>query len=101
MEFDPGAVQRIRDLTGADKSLCAVCLCRLHCAGGCHVRHPCSAPAAGYDDVCVQTRLITAAVLLRQLGQAELADAWMDDSRALQKTAFQKSDLLQEGLGGL
>jgi uncharacterized protein len=97
MEFDPGSVQRIRDLTAADKSLCAVCLCRWHCAGGCHVRHPCSARAARYDDVCVQTRLITAAVLLRQLGQAELADAWMDDPRELKKTALQKSDRLIDG----
>jgi uncharacterized protein len=94
LEIDAGAAQSVRDLAAREKTLCADCLCRLHCAGGCHVRHDCSAPAGRYDDLCVQTRLITAGMLLRQLGQGELAEAWLQNRASMRTVALQKTDRL-------
>jgi uncharacterized protein len=95
LEIDPAALQRVRDLTVRERPLCAGCLCRYQCAGGCHVNHD----AAGkYDDLCVQTRLVTLTKLLRQIGQDELAETWLADRRALEKSVWQASDRLEAAL---
>lgn len=83
------ALARARALTVYAKPECARCFCRYHCAGGCPVNHP---TAAAYDDLCLQTRVITAASLLRRLGQGERARAWLADESALRATAYQADD---------
>lgn len=94
--FEPGAVQRARDLTGQQKSACRDCLCRFHCAGGCHVRRCAGTPGRNNAEVCIHTRLITIANLLLGLGQAELLDDWLQDQSALESVALSPSDRLAD-----
>ncbi|NWF69126.1 MAG: radical SAM protein [Chloroflexi bacterium] len=95
--LDAAAIERARGLAVENKPLCANCLCRLHCAGGCHVSHDTARAPGHFDEVCIQTRLITTAALLRQNGQHALADAWLADGAALHATAAQSSDRLIRG----
>jgi hypothetical protein len=46
----------------------------------------------------VQTRLVTLTLLLRQIGQDELADAWLADRQAQETSVWQKSDRLEAAL---
>jgi uncharacterized protein len=95
-EFDRAAVQTARDLNVYQKTWCDDCLCRYHCAGGCHVNHAAINTATGYDTLCVQTRLITVAQLLRSMRQHDLAETWLSDQIALEQTVWQPSDRLIE-----
>ncbi len=96
-EIDPDALQSVRNLTVHQKPLCADCFCRYHCAGGCHVNHNTSAAPGEFDNLCVQTRLITAVSLLRKIGQDTLADDWLSDREALETAVWQKTDRLLVG----
>ncbi|MBN2304061.1 MAG: radical SAM protein [Anaerolineae bacterium] len=93
--LDPAAVQAARDLTVYQKRLCDNCLCRYHCAGGCPVNHATTGPAGHYDALCIQTRLITVAQLLRDIGQHALVETWFADRAELDRTATLLSDRLQ------
>ncbi len=95
--LDPQAVRHARQLNVTQKPFCTNCLCRFHCAGGCHVNHT---PGGPHDPLCIQTRLITIASLLRQLNQPELAVAWLSAQAADHATTWQMSDYLvdQQGL---
>jgi uncharacterized protein len=93
-EIDAQALQAVRAFTVHTKRLCTNCLCRYHCAGGCHVNHRASAPPGQYDDLCIQTRLITIANLLKRLNQHDLVSQWMEDRSALEASAWQRSDRL-------
>ena len=98
--LDPLAIERVRGLNVTNKPRCRDCFCRYHCAGGCHVNHPCAAPPGVYDDLCIMTRLTTAIRLLRQLGQDAAADAWLADRPALERAGRQPDDrLLRAGDG--
>ncbi|NLX09599.1 MAG: radical SAM protein [Chloroflexi bacterium] len=88
------ALQDVRALTVHARPLCADCFCRYHCAGGCHVNHDTRGRPGEYDALCVQTRLITLAGLLREIGQGELAAAWLEDRAACAVSAGQPSDRL-------
>jgi uncharacterized protein len=88
------AIERTRQFSVHDKPLCADCFCRFHCAGGCHVNHKTDRPAGGYDDQCIRTRLVTAALLLDSLGQRELRQEWLADVSAAARTAWQVNDRL-------
>jgi uncharacterized protein len=92
LELDTPQLAAVRGLTVHQKPLCTGCLCRYHCAGGCHVNHDASAAPGNYDDLCLQTRLITIAGLLQRLGQASLAQQWLADRPALEQTAWQSPD---------
>lgn len=92
--LDASAIERVRGLNVYNKPRCRACFCRYHCAGGCHVNHPCASPPGAYDDLCIMTRLTTAARLLRQLGQDAVADAWLADRPALERAALQPDDRL-------
>lgn len=94
MKIDPAALERARSLTVQTKSLCAGCLCRYHCAGGCHVNHDASGSPGQYDALCLQTRMITIAGLLKRLGQTELAETWLTDREAMELSAWQATDEL-------
>jgi uncharacterized protein len=92
LAIDQSALQNVRQLTVHEKALCSSCLCRYHCAGGCHVNHDTS--GGQYDELCLQTRLITITGLLKRLGQADLADEWLNDRSALEISAWQATDEL-------
>ena len=92
-EIDEEQLQRIRSLSVYDKALCFGCLCRYHCAGGCHVNHQMAA-ACHYDDLCIQTRLITIAKLLLQMKQDDLLQEWLENSTAIEATVMQPTDRL-------
>jgi uncharacterized protein len=78
-QIDMDALANVRGLTVDDRQLCQDCLCRYHCAGGCHIHHDTSGAPGAYDDLCVQTRLITIANLLHKIGQPDLAASWMSN----------------------
>ena len=82
LEFDEAGVRRAR-AAAAPKHRCALCLCRYHCAGG-------------GDDFCVQTRLITVASLLDDLGASALGAALLADRSAAQGLALRASDCLAD-----
>lgn len=99
LALDPAAVARVRGLNLANKPRCRDCFCRHHCAGGCHVNHGCDGAPGSYDDLCLLTRVASAARLLRELGQDDAADAWLADRAALERTAVQCDDRLLGGGG--
>ncbi len=92
--IDPQALERVRGLSVHTKPLCANCLCRYDCAGGCHVNHDTSAAAGEYDNLCVQTRIVTIANLLKQIKQTSLVDEWLADEMAVNASIMQTSDRL-------
>jgi uncharacterized protein len=94
LELDSNALERVRNLSVQNKPGCAACFCQYHCAGGCHVRHNGRAATGPGDPDCVQTRLVTAANLLRRLDQNTIATSLLVDHRAMEKAASQTSDLL-------
>jgi len=94
LQIDPETLQRVRELTVLEKPLCANCLCRYHCAGGCHVNHNTALPAGQFDAVCIQTRLVTITQLLNQLGQHRLVDEWLADRAMWEASAWQRTDRL-------
>jgi len=95
-ELEAGALQRVRQLTARPKPLCDNCLCRYHCAGGCHVNHNTALPAGNYGDLCAQTRLVTTAALISQLEHPELVTAWLADEAAAAVSAYQPTDRLED-----
>lgn len=95
-ELDSNAIEQVRQLNVHQKPLCQTCLCRYHCAGGCHVNHNTALPAGHYDDLCRQTRLITISNLLNQLEQHDLVTAWYADEASLARSACQPTDQLAD-----
>lgn len=93
--LDSAVIQQVRQLTVQQKTLCTHCLCRYHCAGGCPVNHPTAVPPGQYDALCIQTRLMTLAALLRRLGQSALVQTWLADPQALETAVFQPNDRLE------
>lgn len=85
-QIDMDALSKVRSLTVDNRPLCRDCLCRYHCAGGCHVNHDTSGAPGAYDEVCIQTRLVTIATLLHKIGQHDMAALWMKN-RAWQEAA--------------
>ena len=77
--FDLENIERIRELVRHPAPLCDTCLCRYHCAGGCHVNHHSIRKTNQYDSVCVRTRLVTIGKLLRRLGKLDLYHRWLDE----------------------
>lgn len=94
-DLDARAVQRARQMTVDHRPRCANCLCRYYCAGGCHVHHDTQAAPGQYDDLCAQTRLITAAALLRQVGGGGLADDLLADRSLSEAVVYQPDDRLE------
>lgn len=93
-KIDANKLQRIRNWTVDKQTLCTNCLARYHCAGGCVVRHNTYLPPGQYDDLCIQTRLITIATLLRKIGQHDLASEWLSSQSAMEAAAIQNTDRL-------
>jgi uncharacterized protein len=91
----PLALKRVRGLSVENRSLCAHCFCRFHCAGGCHVNHDTSGSPGQYDAQCIQTRLVSLMQLLDRLEQPALKQAWLADRSAMQVSAWQAVDRLE------
>jgi len=96
LDLDPLAVQRARDLTGMYKQPCENCFCKYHCAGACHIRRAGSPSARRDAEVCIQTRLITAAHLLGRLNNPDLVASMLHDQPALERLAYQQDDRLAQ-----
>jgi len=94
-EISDEVLQNIRQTNVEQKSLCKNCFCRYHCAGGCHVNHNTQKPAGHFDTQCIQTRLITIALLLKQLGQEDLATSWLNNHSTLEASDWSTSDRLK------
>ena len=95
MELPEQDVHRVRQLA-AGKPRCGNCFCRWSCAGGCHVNHSFPGCSPGYDDFCIQTRLITACSLLDGLGLESMADEFALDQAEMQRLAVRPSDWLED-----
>lgn len=78
LRLDAAALERSRALVVQSRPRCTDCFARWHCAGGCHVDHTWDGAEPALDAVCVQTRLLTAWVLLRNLGLEAAAERWLD-----------------------
>ena len=65
-------------------------------ADGCHVNHSFPGCSPGYDDFCIQTRLITACSLLDGLGLESMADEFALDQAEMQRLAVRPSDRLED-----
>jgi uncharacterized protein len=93
MTLDPAALQRVRRLV-ADKPRCRSCFCRWTCAGACHVNHSYPGCPSSYDDLCIQTRLVTACRLLQNLDLDSLAEELLENRQAMERLALQADDRL-------
>ena len=98
--YEEGAVQRAREASLAHKEACQDCLCQYTCAGGCHVRRASNPEGRHTAQVCYQTRTLMVLRLLHELGQVELADAWLSERQAVEAMVNSASDRLEsvEGL---
>ena len=94
--LDEGAVQAARDLNVWNKPHCERCFCKWHCAGGCHVNHQPADPTGAHARLCVQTRIIAVWNILNSLGRADLAEEWLADDEAVNRTEARPSDLLMD-----
>ncbi len=93
-ELDGEAVAFARSLNVWNKSFCARCFCKWHCAGGCHVNHALPDSAGSYDRLCIQTRIITLRNILKAMGQDDLTHELLADCVALGRAIQQTSDML-------
>ncbi len=80
------ALTRIRQLPQY-KPRCKRCFCQYTCAGGCHVNQTYPGCDKNYTDFCIQTRIVTACLLLRRLGAGDLSQALLNDMQAMQRLA--------------
>ena len=86
VELDFEAIARLRRLP-AQKPRCRRCFCQWSCAGGCHVYQTYPGCDADYTDFCIQTRLVTACLILRQMGCDKVADDLLADPQAMERLA--------------
>ncbi|MDR3631631.1 MAG: radical SAM protein [Desulfocapsaceae bacterium] len=88
---DADAILRLRRLA-EDKPRCINCFCRWSCGGGCHVSHTPPGSSLQYQDYCIQTRLISASMLLDAMGEEQAARVLLADRQAMEALALQRSD---------
>ena len=93
VEIDFEALTRTRRLP-MDKPRCERCFCQWSCAGGCHVNQTYPGCSHSYTDFCIQTRIITACLLLRELGYEHVVDELLADRAAMETLASHPWDVL-------
>ena len=71
-DLEQSQINHVRNLASSNNKLCSTCFCQYSCAGGCYVNHRNPIISQQVDDVCIQTRLITIAKLLYQIGAVQL-----------------------------
>jgi uncharacterized protein len=91
MQIDTDALNRLRRMA-MEKPRCERCFCRWTCAGGCHVVQTYPGCSLDYDDFCIQTRIITACLLLSDLGLDERVDELLEDRTAMEKLVSHPTD---------
>jgi uncharacterized protein len=97
LEINDQNLSVIRAMDGSHNALCSACLCKYHCAGGCHISHRAVQQADQYDNICIQTRLITIAKLLKKIGAQDLYQRWLSSLDTQQDfSASRPSDHLQQ-----
>jgi uncharacterized protein len=74
-----------------DKPRCERCFCRWTCAGGCHARQTPPGCSAEYNPTCLQTRLVTAALLLELTGVDPLC-GFLEQISCAQRLAWHADD---------
>jgi uncharacterized protein len=94
VQVDPVQVEKVRRGI-LDKPRCRACFCRWSCAGGCHVNNTYPGCGAAYSNYCLQTRLITACLLIEELGKIDMVHALLADTAAMQRLATQPSDTFE------
>jgi uncharacterized protein len=77
-----------------EKPACERCFCRWSCAGGCHVTHTPAGCLPRWNGCCIQTRLITAGLLLSQMHCEDLLQRLLKDAGAMAKLASHGEDRL-------
>ncbi len=87
-------LQRIRKLNVQGRQLCDDCLCRCSCGGGCYVNHETSRRAGEFDQLCIYTRLITVAKLLREMGQDNFVKELLASQRNMEVSVWRQTDRL-------
>ena len=95
MQVDDAAITRLRRIV-TEKPRCERCFCRWTCAGGCHVNHSYPGCSSKYNNFCIQTRIITACLHLKDLGFEQVADTLLDSRTAMESLALQPSDRLED-----
>ena len=95
--IDPDALTRARLLPMA-KPRCERCFCQWTCAGGCHVNQTYPGSTTHYTDFCIQTRLVTACLLLRDLGRDDLVDELLANRQAMEALASHEWDPIDVGV---
>jgi radical SAM protein with 4Fe4S-binding SPASM domain len=94
---DQAALTRARMLP-LQKPRCESCFCQWTCAGGCHVNQTYPGCSDQYTPFCIQTRLVTACVLLHDLGCDDLVDKLLSDRRAMEMVAHQGWDPIEAAM---
>jgi uncharacterized protein len=96
MELDFDAITRVRRIP-LRKPRCAQCSCQWSCAGGCHVNQTYPGSESSYTDFCIQTRVITACLLLREMGHEDVVTALLSDRDAMRTLAENTADAVDIG----
>jgi uncharacterized protein len=81
--IDDAAITRARMLP-LQKPRCESCFAQWSCAGGCHVNQTYPGCSDRYTDFCIQTRLVTAALLLHELDRDDLVDELFGNRAAME-----------------
>ncbi len=96
VQINADALDKIRQLP-MQKPRCEGCFCQWSCAGGCHINHSYPGCQEDYDDFCLQTRLITACLLLNEIGCQDMAEELLGDPAAMKEFAQRPWDTLTIG----
>jgi len=99
LEIDSYQVEQVRKLI-TDKPRCRGCFCQFSCSGGCHVSNTYNGCSDDYVAFCLQTRIITACLLLEEMGCSQFVDALLADQTAMQRLATHSWDPVDLGTPG-
>lgn len=90
------ALEAVRRLNVREYTGCDDCFCRWHCAGGCHVNHQAPKRPGDFDEVCVQTRLITLLKLFEAMGQSSVVQCILANPKSVADAVHQATDRLTD-----
>ncbi|MBA4387381.1 MAG: hypothetical protein C0404_05330 [Verrucomicrobia bacterium] len=93
VEIDRSKMQAIRE-QACEKPRCRRCFCRLSCAGGCHVSHTPPGCLPEYDGHCLQTRAITAGLLVRELSGEDALKELLENNEWMEQLSNNPDDRL-------
>lgn len=93
VDLNARSIQRVREIP-MQKERCQKCFCQWSCAGGCHVNQTYPGCASDYTDFCVQTRLLTALLLLDQMEEPLVADKLLTNESAIRHLALHERDTI-------